>query len=429
MCVHVPGAVGVELALSSRPRSIMGAPWMHIVHVLYVPFSPIRKKEQRTKPKTQNGAVGRGATHPHLTHAHILVSARYQQAKRQAWPLRLAQNSPVSLMDGDHEQSLVAWANTFTDSFPAGAAPAASLADFASGDALAGIARTIVGNDGDDADGTTTPTTVGWAGVFSHMQLAGLIEEDAQVPAEEDDEGEKLAMAVTCLEELLRYTVGEDCVGRETFIRQIMSLDAGAQTSLRHIIVGDQPQHQQQDQQDQSEANCSESGSPCRDNGDDDSDSSSNSSRRSSFLRGLPGHLSPAASGGGRRHRHRTSSSPSESSYGENDSVDDDLGVKSWYSPHPRGSARRQSNRTAGGRTGDRAAPVGPKPPRHGRTLDMDMGTDMDMDEDGAEQGRILKRESTAASAATAMAGAGAASDVTAGWTATAVEVSKRKSM
>lgn len=316
-------------------------------------------------------------------------------------------------MDGDRERSLVAWVNTFTGSFPAGAAPS-SLADFASGDVLFPIARTIVGSDDDDdSNGTTTPTAVGWAGVFFHMQLAGLIGEDERVPSQEDDERKKLAIAVTCLEELLRYTVGEDCLGRETFIRQIMSLDADVQGTLRHIIVGDQQQYQQ----DQSEVRSSEVGSPCRGNNDANSSSSS--------VRGSPGHSTPAPSGGGHRHRPRTSTSTStsESSYEEDESDEDDLTAKSWYSPHPRGSARRQSNVRARGRTGERAAPVGPKPPRQGRTLDMDK----------AEQVLAVKRETTAVSAATAASSIPpdtcvmAPADGAAGWTFMAAEVRKRK--
>lgn len=288
-------------------------------------------------------------------------------------------------MESDHERSLVAWANTFTETAPAG-----SLADFATGDALIPIARTIVGDGGnDDDDGAVS----GWAGLFSLMQPAGLIDEDAPVPGNDETKERLLGLAVTCLEDLLLHTVDERCLGRETFIRQIMSLDADVQTILRQIIVGE---HQQQ----QSDASSSGVGSPPpRDTEDDVANSSSSSLAESPVTNGSA--RSPPA--------EHPASSTGESSYGEDDgslSDKDDLGLKSWYSPHPR-SARRSSR---GGRTtGDRAAPVGPKTrqARQGRTLDME------------EAEQILVGE-TAASAA---ASAAAATDGAAGWTATAVEV------
>ena len=297
-------------------------------------------------------------------------------------------------MDADHERSLIAWANTFAE-----AAPAASLADFASGDALVPIARTIVQRKEDNYDGDGD-TAAGWAGVFSHMQSAGLVEEGAEVPGD-DDEEQKLAMAVTCLEGLLRHTVQEDCVGRETFIRQIMSLDADVQTVLRHIIVGEQPQQQQSD------AGSSEAGSPSRDR-DDASSSFAGSPAASAALSSPPpaaGHL--ASSGGG-------------SSYEEYDSShwgEDDLGIKSWYSPHPRGSARRKSQATGGrARTGERAAPVGPKTkPRESRTLDMDM--------EEAEKVLVEEAAASAVSESFPRAMAAGAADGAAGWTAIAMEV------
>ncbi len=301
-------------------------------------------------------------------------------------------------MESDHERSLVAWANTFTET-----APADSLADFATGDALLPIARTIVGDGGNDDDdgGATAP---GWAGVFSLMQPAGLVEEDAQVPGNDEPEERLLGLAVTCLEDLLRHTVEEHCLGRETFIRQIMSLDDDMQTSLRQIIVGEQQQQQQ------SEASSSGVGSPPPRHAEDDVASSSSSS-----LAGSPGNSGPARSPPAERPG---SSTAGESSYGEDDgslSDKDDLGVKSWYSPHPR-SARRSSRggRTTGDR--DRAAPVGPKTkqPRQGRTLDME------------EAEQVLVGETAASAASFSLAGAAAAAttDGAAGWTATAVEVS-----
>lgn len=144
-------------------------------------------------------------------------------------------------MDVEHERSLVAWANTFESSDETACA-ARSFADFTSGELLVQIARAIVGyNDDSDSDKCADKRNInsvsGWAGVFSHMKTVGLLEQDAEIPGAEADE-EKLTLAVTCLEALLRHTVGEQCVDRETFIRQIMSLDASAQTTLRYIIVG-----------------------------------------------------------------------------------------------------------------------------------------------------------------------------------------------
>lgn len=289
-------------------------------------------------------------------------------------------------MEGDHERSLVAWADTFAEAAPA----AASLAEFASGNALIPIARTIVGKDNDDGDDDETAT--GWVGVFSHMQSAGLIKEGAEVPGK-DDEEQKLALAVTCLEDLLRHTVGEHCAGRETFIRQIMSLDADVQTTLRHIIVGEQPQQQ------------SEPGSPSKEN--DAGSRFAGSPIASAALSFLPTAGRLASSGGG-------------SSYEEDDSShsgEDDLGIKSWYSPHLGGSARRKSQAT-GGRNAGRAAPVGPKT-RPGRNLDMDM----DMNMDKAEKVLVA---ATAASVGSLSCPRAVNTDVAggaAGWTATAMEV------
>ncbi|CAN0419262.1 unnamed protein product, partial [Ectocarpus sp. 12 AP-2014] len=85
-----------------------------------------------------------------------------------------------------------------------------------------------------------------------------------------------------------------------------------------------------------------------------------------------------------------------------------DLGLKSWYSPHPR-SARRKSKVPTGGRTGERAARVGPRPSRQGRTLDMEE----------AEEALI---GATAAST-TPLPPPTPPAGCSAGWTATAVEV------
>lgn len=295
-------------------------------------------------------------------------------------------------MDSDHERSLIAWANTFAE-----AAPAASLADFASGDALFQIARTIVPkeNDHDEDDDTVT----GWAGVFSHMQSAGLIEEGVEEPGN-DDEEQKSAMAVTCLEDLLRHTVGEYCAGRETFIRQIMSLGADVQTTLRHIIVGEQPQQQ-------SEAGSSEAGSPSKEYNDDANSSFAGSPATGAALSSPPAAEHLTSSGGG-------------SSYEDDDNTsshsgEDDLGLKSWYSPHPRGSARRKSLVSGGRtRTGERAAPVGPKT-RQGRTLDLDM--------EEAEKVLVGETAASAESASFSRATVAGVTDGAAGWTATAMEV------
>lgn len=302
-------------------------------------------------------------------------------------------------MDGDHERSLIAWANTFAE-----AAPAASLADFASGDALIPIARTIVRkeNDHDDDD---SDTATGWAGVFSHMRSAGLIEAGDEVPGD-DNEEQKLATAVTCLEDLLRHTVGEHCVGRETFIRQIMSLDGDVQTCLRHIIVGEQPQQQ-------SDSGSSEAGSPSRRQDDDDD-------AMSSFAAGTGSPAASAAVSSPLATGHLASSGGG-SSYEEDDSNsshsgEDDLGIKSWYSPHPHGSARRKSHVT-----GERAAPVGPKTKtRPGRTLDMDMEM-VDMEE--AETALVGETAASAESESFPRAMVADAADGAAGWTATAMEV------
>ncbi|CAM9446900.1 unnamed protein product, partial [Hapterophycus canaliculatus] len=301
-------------------------------------------------------------------------------------------------MDGDHERSLVAWANTFNAFSPAGVAPARSVADFASGEALIPIARTILGSDDDGDDGTAratdAPIAAGWAGLFSLLQPAGLMEEDAPLPRE-DNPDENTATAVTCLEDLLRHTVGEHCLGRETFIRQIMSLSADVQTNLRHIIVGEQ-QHQQ------GEASGSEVGSPARDDA-------------SSFM-GSPAPSASAAYSSPSAPCGSISSSLVGSCCEEDSSShsgEGSLGAKSWYSPQPRGSARRRSTAVTAGRSVERAAPVGPKP-RKGRALDMEE----------AEQDLVGATAASAAAFSPTVARGGDA----AGWTATAVEVVDLKS-
>ncbi|CAN0249492.1 unnamed protein product, partial [Ectocarpus fasciculatus] len=296
-------------------------------------------------------------------------------------------------MDGRHEHGLVAWANTFNSSFPEGAAPAASLADFTNGDALIPIARTILGDDHDhDSDGPATAS--GWAGVFAYLHSADLIDEDVQVPTEEDS---KRDMAVTCLEALLHHTCQDSCAGRATFIRQIMSLDTDVQSVLRHVVSGEEPPDEDGD------ASGSDAGSPSRDDCDGGASSFAGSPAPSTAA-----HSSPAGSGSRRR---RTSITTNGSSYDSSRSdEDDDLGLRSWYSPHPRGSARRKSKvRASGSGTGERAARVGPRPPRQGRTLDMEE----------VEEALV---GATADSAAPFPPPAPPAS-CAAGWTATAVEV------
>lgn len=150
-----------------------------------------------------------------------------------------------------HERSLVVWANTFFRSDDYNMAPADSIANFSSGDLLVPIARAILGHPVDtdnetdeegEADGSGLSNR-GWKRVLSLMQSAGLLEyanitsfctETWELRQEED--GPK--MAVSCLETLLRHTVTVDCSGRETFIRQIMSLDDPTQCTLSRIIVG-----------------------------------------------------------------------------------------------------------------------------------------------------------------------------------------------
>lgn len=246
-------------------------------------------------------------------------------------------------MDDDYERSLVAWANTFNPSSSASTARASSLADFASGDALIPIAQVIVGDDRSVDDDEAADGAAGWAGVASHMKPAGLIDEDAELTAQAtEDVSKAAAMAVTCLEALLRHSVGEQCNGREAFIRQIMSLDAAVQTTLRHIIVGGQPQLHQHQYEDESG---SEAGSPSRE-----------SLLAAESLAGSSTHDDAANSlAASTPERH----GKAESSFGDNDSNSDDRSFNSWFSPHAKEEAReRNMSRTP---RGDRAAPVGPK--------------------------------------------------------------------
>lgn len=246
-------------------------------------------------------------------------------------------------MDDDYERSLVAWANTFNPSFPVSTAPAVSLADFASGDALIPIAQAIVGDDRSVDDDEAAEGAAGWAGVTSHMRPAGLIDEDAElIEQATEDVAKGATMAVTCLEALLRHSVGEQCNGREACIRQIMSLDAAVQTTLRHIIVGGQPQPHQDQYEDESG---SEAGSPSRESLHAD-ESFTGSSTPDDAANSLAASTPDRHGKGG-------------SSCGDNDSNSDDRSFNSWFSPHAKEDAReRKMSRTP---RGDRAAPVGPK--------------------------------------------------------------------
>lgn len=245
-------------------------------------------------------------------------------------------------MDDEYERSLVAWANTFNSSFPVSTTPVLSFADFTSGDALIPIAQAIVGHDRSVDDDEAADGAAGWTGVVSHMKPAGLIGEDAELiePATKDV-AKAAAMAVTCLEALLRHSVGEQCNGREAFIRQIMSLDASAQSMLRHIIVNGQPQQHQHQYEDGSG---SEAGSPSREShlADESFAGSSTPDVANSLAASTPERRGKAGS-----------------SCGDNDSNSDNRSFNSWFSPHAKDDAReRNTTRTP---RGDRAAPVGPK--------------------------------------------------------------------
>lgn len=243
-------------------------------------------------------------------------------------------------MEEEYERSLVAWANTFnSSSFPACSAPAACVADFASGDALIPIAQAIVGHDTHGDQGEAPDGATGWTVVISHMRPAGLLVDENAELIEQAENVAKAAMAVTCLEALLRHSVGEQCNGREAFIRQIMSLDAAAQTTLRHIIVGsqDQPQHQYED----------ESGSEA-------ADSPSRQSLTGESFAGSPTPDAASSLTASTPDRHDSAGS----SYGD-DSNSDDRSFNSWFSPHAKEDARER--RMTGTPGGDRAAPVGPK--------------------------------------------------------------------
>lgn len=171
----------------------------------------------------------------------------------------------------EHERSLAVWANTFLDGSATDrneVASADSLGGFATGDRLVPIVRAVLGIDhnGDEhregEEGAELTAGSSWTSVISLMQTAGLLEAgveelDMAVEVAYDAENGK-KMAVTCLEALLRHTVTEQCLGRETFIRQIMSLDPSSQATLRKIIVG-------------STAGDSETGSPSRESALDES--------------------------------------------------------------------------------------------------------------------------------------------------------------
>lgn len=319
-------------------------------------------------------------------------------------------NSPLQVMDDDHEQSLVAWANTFTsaeDSPPALAtAGAASLSDFASGDSLLPIARTIVGHEDDSSDGTTSrndsAAADSWVEVFSIVKSAELIDSDAAAPGTDEGQEEKLAAAVTCLEALLRYTVGEECSGRERFIHQIMSLDHAVQTTLRHIIIG--THHQTQCE------TASEATSPSR-----ESDFGGNECTAAVPMSPAPSTYSMISSPSDRRL------SPADFSSEEDVGQADDLSFKSWFSPQTSASARKVRMDRA--RSSGRAAPVGPRKRQHGTHLNMDTATDTVVQEEEATTRAVaLTGVTDVISGSGALAPAGSAASAT-----SAEEVSGRR--
>ena len=141
-------------------------------------------------------------------------------------------------MEGEYERSLVAWTNTFNHDVTTSAS---SLAEFSNGELLLPITRTILGETSVVGDSNVSS---GWSGVFASLKCAGLIEENAEPPGGAVSLEEKVAVVGTCLEALLRHAVGGNCLLRETFIREIMSLDPDAQVVLSRIIVGQQQQQQ-----------------------------------------------------------------------------------------------------------------------------------------------------------------------------------------
>lgn len=164
-----------------------------------------------------------------------------------------------------HARSLVVWANTFLRPDDNGRSnnrikPVDSISEFTSGNLLVPIIKAVTGHDkNDDTDSLEVgdSSSGGWNQVISLMQPAGLLK-DAEVVEisslccdDGDDYGDdeitelpnrssnpRTKMAVACLETLLRHTVSEQCAGRESFIRQIMSLDEPTQCTLSRIIVG-----------------------------------------------------------------------------------------------------------------------------------------------------------------------------------------------
>lgn len=143
----------------------------------------------------------------------------------------------LTTVDTELEQSLVVWANTFGTS-------ADSLEDFASGDLLIPVVRAILvlGQGSGDKVADADLVGTGWTSVFSLLESAELlgnwhVHELGDAHVDDVNGCQDRAMAVSCLKALLRYAVGEECLGRETIIRKIMSLDASAQGILSRIIV------------------------------------------------------------------------------------------------------------------------------------------------------------------------------------------------
>lgn len=142
----------------------------------------------------------------------------------------------LTVMDAEYERALVAWANTF-------GVGASSLADFASGDLLVPIARAILAQDhlANDSETFFEANTTGWPVVLSLLRSARIMRDSEHVQQAKVDHGAEAneggILAVSCLEALLGYAVGEECADREAIICDIMSLDAPDQYILRRIIV------------------------------------------------------------------------------------------------------------------------------------------------------------------------------------------------
>lgn len=260
-------------------------------------------------------------------------------------------------MDDNYAQSLVAWANTFNYSTPTSSfAEAKTISDFSSGDLLIPIARTITAGPDQTYGEGYDESSSGWAGVFFHMKPAGLIASDAEVP-EQKNGAKMIALAVTCLESLVRYTVGEHCSGRDNFIRQILTLDVEAQSILSQIIIG-------QRQQQYSGAG-SEAGSPSRE----------------STLGGAANFagLSPVASPLMITSPAGLRANGAGSSPGDGTSCFDERSFKSWFSPQ---SSEKSLGLAVAGHINNSmekgAAPVGPRKLIQGLNLDMETGTGLE---------------------------------------------------